>query len=344
MNRLSGASQALGLQAGGPARLRTSPEALALTAACVWLVNSLHARPEDGPAARRLMDAVLPITDADGVRPDILAYNTSVRPEWQEEEEEEEDGSDRKRVPYNPYGCVFLRRLMVGDVPRLRFGGRLLPAPAFKFFFGVTREEVLIKYMKTGIVDKKAAAISRPATNKRRIPTYINLSDAPEPDLFDLSAQGHSLPPPVQDDGSDVDDRPPTPDPPTVNGFLSTLFRQFLIDLTMKSPNPRGNTNPSYMKLTKVERRKPREDIYQSLVLLNTFTAVAYRNASVTDWDRAFKWLFPKPGYQTTDGVQNYPGCPYFITWMDFIANPQNPPELIRDAREGIWKRLREWS
>jgi hypothetical protein len=257
------------------------------------------------------MDAVLPITDAEGVPRDILAYDTSVRPEWQEEEEEE--GSDHGGVPYNPYGCLFLRRLVVREVPRLRYGGRLLPPPAFKFWFGVTREEVLIKYMKTGIVDKKAAAMTRPATNKRRIPTYVNLSDAPEPNLFNLEAQGHSLPSPVIDDGSDVDDRPPTPEPPTVDGFLSTLFRQFMIDLTMKSPNPRGITNPSYMKLTNEERQKLREDIYQSLVLSDTFTAVAYRNASAADWERAFKWLFPMPGYKTTDGVQNYPGCPYCV-------------------------------
>jgi len=41
------------------------PESLLPTVACLWLTNSLYARPEDGPAAHELMRAVLPITEAD---------------------------------------------------------------------------------------------------------------------------------------------------------------------------------------------------------------------------------------------------------------------------------------
>jgi len=47
-----------------------------------------------------------------------------------------------------------------------------------------------------------------------------------------------------------------------------------------------------------------------------------YKNASSDDWKRAFKWLFPEPGYKTTNTVQNYPSSPYFMTWMTFIKDP----------------------
>jgi len=51
------------------------PESLLLTAACLWLTNSLYAWPEDGPAACELMRAVLPITEANEDM-EIAAYNS----------------------------------------------------------------------------------------------------------------------------------------------------------------------------------------------------------------------------------------------------------------------------
>jgi len=57
------------------------PESLLLTAACLWLINSLHAQPEDGPAAHKLMRAVLPITEADEDM-EIAAYNPYQHAEW----------------------------------------------------------------------------------------------------------------------------------------------------------------------------------------------------------------------------------------------------------------------
>lgn len=348
MTRLTAISKILCHQASAASHKRFMPEALTLTAGCVWLANGLHARPEDGPAARRLMDAILPVTEADGVSRETLAYNTSVRGREQEEEEEdeEEEGSSRRRVTYNPYGCVFFRRLMLGDAPRLRVGGPILSPPAFKFWFhGLSIEEVTAKYQTTGIIDRKALAIKRPG-NKGRMPLYVNWTGVPEPQLFNLAAKGHTLPPSA-DDGSDMDDqsssRSASP-APTIDSFLSDLWRQFVIDLTGKSPNPRGATNPAYVKLTGVQRREAKEDIYKNPTLSDVFHAVAYRSASREDWMRAFKWLFPKPGHKTTTATQNYPTCPYFRTWMSFIDDPKHDEVLIKDVRQEIWKRLREWS
>jgi hypothetical protein len=350
--RLTAISQTFNLQADGNSKSRLLPEALTLTAACVWLLNSIHARPEDGPSARRLMDAVLPVTEARGATRDILAYNTAVQPdrevEEEEEEEEEEEGSEdeivRAGVPYNPHGCIFLRRMMVGAVPRLRAGGPVLPSNAFKYWFGgMTIEEVSLKYRTTGIIDKTALVGRRAKTNKAKMSLYINLTGEPEPELFNMGAQGYILPPPTYDDGSDLEDRESPSPPQTLDAFLSQLWRQFCSDVMNKSPNQRGSTNPSYLKATPVQRQEGKEDIYKNLVLSDVFTHVHYRNGSPADWERAFKWLFPQPGQMTTNDVQNYPSCPYFKMWMEFVAEPNNGPEFLVDVRRRLWDRLRNW-
>jgi hypothetical protein len=346
MTRLTAISKVLYYQANAVNHCRFMPESLLLTAACVWLTNGLHARPEDGPAARRLMDAILPLTEADEVSRDILAYNTKVRggggEEDEEGEEEEEAGSDGNAVPYNPYGCVFLRRLRLGDAPRLRVGGRDLSDPAFKFWFKGTIEQVTAKYQLGGLIEKD---VKRPS-NKGNVPLYINWTGAPEPELFDLAAKGHTLPPPAED-GSDVEERSdasrsPSPSP-TIDGFLSQLWRQFLCDITFKSPIPRNPANPPHLKLTKVQRAQGREDIYQNLVLSEVFNCVAYKRGTRDDWQRAFKWLFPERGQLVSKKAQNYPSCRYYKKWLEFINNPNHDDALIRDTRRAVWNRLRKW-
>ena len=263
MTRLLAISKTLSHQASGAMHGRLIPEALTLTAACVWLLNSLHARPDDGPAARRLMDAALPLSEAQNLNRNVLAYNTSRQADWQEEEEDEEGEGEPNnrcmpaRVPYIPYGCIFFRRIMVGNVvPRLRIGGMALTEPMFKFWFeGMTLDEVQAMYQRSGIISRHALAGKRP-TNKGRMPKYINFTGMPEPTLFDLQSQGHTLLAPMQDDGSDIEDHsspPPDEENPTIDTFLSQLWCQFVIDLTSKAPNPQGIANPSYLKLTVVQ-------------------------------------------------------------------------------------------
>lgn len=200
--------------------------------------------------------------------------------------------------------------------------------------------------MRTGIVDRNVVAATRATTNKVKMPMYVNWTGVPEPDLFQLSNQGHTLVDLTADDGSDIEEATPPPDDParTIDSFISDLFRQFIIDLNCKSPNPRGGTNPSYIKLTTVQRREANEDIYKNSVLSDVFRAVAYKNGTTEDWERAFKWLFPEPGFRTTSSVQNYPSCPYYPRWLEFIDNPRNSPVLITDTRKAIWKRIRTWA
>lgn len=344
--RLMGFSQAISLQSTGPSANRFMPESLSLTAACVWLINGLHARPDDKPASRNLMDAVLPITEAEGADREVLAYNTSIR---HREIQGDEDGAVlRGRVPFNPFGCIFLRRIMLPEVPRMRHGGPNLSPSAFSFWFnGMTIPQLQSKFRKSGIVDRNIVAAGRFTTNKVRMPMYINLTGAPQPNLFNLADRGHALPPLIEDNLSDIEDRdtpPPEDGPQDLDTRLSSIWRQFVCDLTSKSPNQRGLTNPSYLKLNTIQRRSGSEEPYKHLRLSELFTAVYYKQATEKTWETSFKWLFPPLGQRVSSVVQNYKQSPYYEQWTALLERNQDNPRLIEDARQEFFRRIKMWS
>ncbi|KAF8057086.1 hypothetical protein FPV67DRAFT_1430835 [Lyophyllum atratum] len=350
--RLMAVSQTFGLQAEGHPPHRVQPEALTLTAGCVWLVNGQHAHPDDRSASRMLLNAILPVTEAVDVDDDTIAYNGARRPAAaeEEEEEEEEEGEEENRRPpdrvaYNPYGCVFFRHMMLGQTPRLRYGGPVLSGVAFRALFKMTPLEVDRKYNISGIVGRELIVRARSTTSKSKMVAYANFTGAPQPNLFNLTAGGHTLPPPSFDDGSDVEDRSsPAPEdqPADLDAFVSDVYRQFLVDIAVKSPNPKGISNPSYLKLDTQQRRAAREDIYSNLLLSDVWRCVAYRHGSSDDWSRAFKWLFPMRGVETREDNQ-YAKCPYYIKWLKFVNNNEVTSATVNTTRNEIWKRIRRW-
>ncbi|KAG6876902.1 hypothetical protein C0993_012195 [Termitomyces sp. T159_Od127] len=358
--RLQAASSIISWQASGEPQLRVNEHALTLTAACVWLINGLHARPEDGPAARRLMDAALPVEEADEVAADNVAYRRSLpqnkvvarddREQGDEDEEEvsddDEEGTVTHRsgtVAHNADGCVFFRRIKFVDAPRFRVGGPTMPEAAFRFWFGASLQVIEARYLRVGILDKEVVSRIRSTMNKRRLPRIMNWNDEPLPDLFAIGTTGQTLLTPAHDSGSDVDDADTPPPERTLNAFVSEIFRTFVANVKIKSPNPRGNTNASYLKIDNVERFSSDESIFKDLTLSNTFRHVAYKYASKDEWKRAFNWLFPKRGYVTSSAIQNYPDCTYFREWLKFINQSENTDEAINEARSAIWNRLRTW-
>ncbi|KAG6875920.1 hypothetical protein C0993_006801, partial [Termitomyces sp. T159_Od127] len=123
----------------------------------------------------------------------------------------------------------------------------------------------------------------RMTTNKRKLPEYLILDD-------------------VEDfEGEDEPLR-------TTNEYISIIWTQFLMDILAKPPNPRGATRYSYIKLDEEERRKSKEDAFRTRI----FRAVAYRNGTMDDQGRAFKWLFPERGMKITLNIQGYPTCIYY--------------------------------
>ena len=331
-------SRVLSLQAVGPAALCVRPEAPLLTAASIWLINGLHACPYDGHASRNLMEAVLPITEASDADADMLAFPPRTRTGFEEEEEEEEEAAV---IPYNPFGVVFLRCMKLNvTVPRMRAGGRFLSDSAFKFLFGATEEEVHYRYYSIGLIPPEATHKVRVITNKTRVtPTFVNFSDEPQPALFHLAEKGYTLPPPPQDDGSDIETE--TEDDPNGNDIdfsISQMWRQFLIDMAVKTPVARGAASPSYLKLSADGRTSVGEDFYKIITLSDIWRACQYKVASREDWNLAFDHLFPPREHKTSAKAQNYRQCKYYIKWKEICVTADEA--TVAGIRHQIKKKM----
>lgn len=161
---------------------------------------------------------MFPITEETDAVCDILAYNTWVHPPWQHKEEESDPGEAIPGIPYNPFSYVFFRPIMLKedkvDVSCFQCGGLNINTLSFFFFNSMTCTEVQAKYQNSGIVNRDAV-LTTYYINKHSGIKYINTSGALEPNLFNLSTCGYVLAQPVQDDSSDLEDRP---SPPLDNG------------------------------------------------------------------------------------------------------------------------------
>ena len=112
------------------------------------------------------MDAALPLADRDGISDVDLAYKTSTSTRIEDEEEEKPGDDDADPgVPYNPYSCIFLQRIIAGEAPRLRVGGPILTPPAYKFWFDMTLDRLKDQYSQVRIIDRDTTMQMR-TTNK----------------------------------------------------------------------------------------------------------------------------------------------------------------------------------
>lgn len=257
----------------------------------------------------------------------------------EDDDEDDEEDLNIADIPYNPFGVIFLRRIQVYDVPRMRAGGPGLSISGFLFFFDKSMEEIKFIYASTGIRPRVPASQRRAITNKvKRTPTYINPAAEPDVPIFNLSEMGHELPPPVVDDGSDVEDElVDGPDHRGINAQISTLWKQFLMDMVIKSPTKQGAKQP-YCKLTQEQRLTVGEEPFENLMLSDTWNACQYKLASRDDWKRAFDHLFPPQDYVTSSTVQNYLQCQYYLKWKDLCATVKK--ETIHAIRAKFRGRL----
>ncbi|KAJ3566668.1 hypothetical protein NP233_g6858 [Leucocoprinus birnbaumii] len=334
--RMTAISQTLHQQSQGCTRLRFLHDALTLTAACVWLLNGLHARPDDGPASRDLMDAALPLVEACDSTDLQLAYRVSL------------DDDNQALVAHIPYGCVFLRRISIRQVPRLRVSGLVLPVKSFKFWFkGLDREQVQNRYQTAGIIDRRVVRLQRSTMSKRPLTLpYINKSGAPELDLFN-TAGDVKLPGPVYDDSSDMEAEEPEVaeiENQPLDARLSHLWHQFVSDVTSKSPAPRKRTEPSYLKITEDQRTSGSEEMYKNIRLDKIFRCVYYKIGSKQDWRASFDCMFPPVGFQTSLSIQSYPTCQYFKTWMRMLEDNMYSGKEIEKIRDLFFDRVFEWT
>ncbi|KAK7433539.1 hypothetical protein VKT23_020741 [Stygiomarasmius scandens] len=317
-------------QSIGKSNFRVSRDALLLTATCVWLTNSLHSRPEDGPAARSLMRATLPVTSApfDEIDPLTLLFPPSKTPRdpINVNDDDEDVGLPAVSVPVIPFGAIFCRYLQLHvEVPRFRSGGPFLTKEAVLFWFSMTIRDLRLKYHSPGVIPPEVVEKTRVVTNKtHRTMIYVPDDSENQPKLFNLASAGHVIPPPPVDEGSDREDDPrQAVEDFDVEGDIDTkltnLWHQFIQDVITKSPNMAGDTRPSYLKLSRVERQQVGEELFKEKNFAKIFRACQWKIGSVKAWNTAFSHCFPPPGAEIRGKRQNYSACVYARIWMDYI-------------------------
>ncbi|THV04203.1 hypothetical protein K435DRAFT_851203 [Dendrothele bispora CBS 962.96] len=148
--------QGQGHPASPLSHLHTMPEALLLTAACVWMLNSLHHHPDDGAASRHLMLAAFLVTDAErrNIHPSTLLFQASGTPK-------DSAGHTNSLVPYAPNGLVFLRFIKVATrIPCMNYGGLDMNDYAYNYFFGDCYEDVRLKYTRLTLVPALGSGVN----------------------------------------------------------------------------------------------------------------------------------------------------------------------------------------
>ncbi|TFK30985.1 hypothetical protein BDQ12DRAFT_730072 [Crucibulum laeve] len=221
--------------------------------------------------------------------------------------------------------------------------GPQITQSAFKYFFGMTFQDVEDKYYSVGI---DTEPIIRPpsyvTTKSQRTPRFHPWTEEENTRIFSLEDRGFTLPPPDIDDGSDNDDMDIDDDEEehlSLDDRLSVLWRQFLQDLMMKCPNPKGR-NESYCRLTILERSKVNEDVYMNKALSEIFNACQWKYAKTDDIERAFNYYWPVKTHQLPHKSQGYRQCRWYQDWKRLMDEVNGASATI--MRKEIWKRFKK--
>jgi len=256
------------------------------------------------------MKCILPLVSRRGVQDIFFAYGTAIDDEADEEVVQE--------LPGIPHGLVFFHGLRVGpSYPVPRADGKLarpLRPDSYKYHFGVTYEEIGEFYFKRPSAPRSAPPI-RSNNKTRRTRLYVQQDDEPPARLFNLEDKGvrlHDLP---QDDGSDIEMEEEAVDEVgnDVDAALTSLWKQFIQDVTQKVPNRRSMDDDSYCKLTEEIQANPNDSLYKNICLSDFFNDCQWRLASGAEWNRTFCHLFPVETKPTS--VQNYYSTRYYPIW-----------------------------
>jgi hypothetical protein len=122
-----------------------------------------------------------------------------------------------------------------------------------------------------------------------------------------------------------------------INATVTQLFRQLLIDIMIKVPNPRRIDTTPYCKLDRNARLTVTEELYKNRRLPDLWHACYFKVVREEEFERAFHHLFPPPTHQTGN-VQNYRQCEYYIRWKEMCDNI--PHETINAIRREVMKRV----
>lgn len=301
-----------------PIRTRCLQSTLALVAGLVYLINSLHSRPEDDRAGRAIQKAVFPLTK-DIRHPNILVPNrdlTRVAAKYP-------DG-----FPYALAGSLFLTDIWLKpQTERIKFReSRIVPDTVFKRVFGCDFDEIGRKFFQSGAVLRAVRRGYVPQrkgyTKKRRVQADDNELPAQFEEFADIEVP------------MDIDDAAPE-DITMVGRTLETIWQQYASDIMQKVGNPRNRNLAvtSYSHLAQYNRQQLSIDDINTLDLNELFAQIQWRRASEEDWEKSFNILFPPKGYTPGYTMKHLPTCNYYNTYLELINQVEDADAVdIRGA------------
>jgi hypothetical protein len=327
------ATEVLTAQIEGDGRFRSKPNALLLTTGLIWWINGLHSRPMEGRSCRELVRAILPHTDHP---PNHFLGDRDTDSNSDSDADLNAEGSG----PWTPSGVIFFRNIMLPpdcSVPRMKHG-RSITDRALLYFFKKDYRSIQRILDPVGILNKDDIPDSRIPTRKGMTQPCFNDD---EPDRFNLGERGYALPPPQIDAGDDMDveEAEGLNDDPnaTLDGKLTAIWYQFLIDVIQKAPNPKGQLNVSYCRVQEKDRVKVRDAFYQNHSLSDVWRVCQYK-ASRDLWQNTFGRLWPPKGHVLSATAQNYRSCLYYLDWKRFQVSV--PEDIALVARAEIKKKF----
>ncbi|KAJ3500113.1 hypothetical protein NLJ89_g9934 [Agrocybe chaxingu] len=331
-------------QAEGPPLYRETKPALLLTMYIVWLLNGLHSTPDLGKYNRELVAAALPHVDTANADPDILVFGTPTEDDGAESDSDDDDDGQPARprrradaitLPAIPFGAAQLPDLRVGEgypVPRLCYSAGFIGDEAFHYFMKVDISEIGVEFFRKKLV--VPAHPGRVRNKVHRTTTYHNDGQDPEANDFQVRGKPIQLMPAARDEGSDVDsddnENPnnlTTPEEPAEKA-LTLLWRQFLLDLTLKAPNSQAAVAPSYCRLSSAERLLVNVQTYKDPNLANYFVACQWQVATDESWARTFNNLFPDENDVRAGRIQNYLQTNYYPSWAKLKAQARTSDDI----------------
>ncbi|KAF8956187.1 hypothetical protein BDZ97DRAFT_1764028 [Flammula alnicola] len=340
-------------QESGDAVRRAQPEALLLTLACSWTLNGIHSTPDKGASSKELMDAILPHVDRASADPDILMYGAPTADDDVDSDRSTDSEDDlplpvkRRRTantaPACPYGLLFFRPMCIGiDHPVPRFRKEIIfpfiSEKTFKYFFGVKLDEIELEFFRATLI--APAHPSRVQNKARRTPHYYNWGQDSDANAFDLTQRGYQLTTPPCDEGSDLSEDENEPENLDIDKEMTSVWRQFLLDITSKAPNSKRAHDPSHIVLSQEERTSVNEDTYKNSRLSSYFRDCQWKIATHDEWNMVFRRLWPDPTAQLAGKVQNYTSTVYYPKWQSLLARAD--AATIRRMRASLKEKFDE--
>lgn len=323
-------------QRDAPGKERVQRLALLLTAACVWLANSMHSRPMDESGHRKLMALTLPHQPKSTLNLNTIAYPTTL---------DIDDENEDETHPCFIHGAIFLRKIYLPPtvvaprMARCNFG--FFSPVESKFIFGMTEDDLKHKFNNLGFCRKEDLPVMRSrVTNKSwRTEKFYNWEEdgAQLPNTFSLGAQGIEIPQTVDyasDGGMDGNNDDPMDVDGTLDEQLTVLWRQYLLDVMLKCPNPKGGLK-SYCRLNKTQRQKRSHLLFgHRQNLAEIFYKCGWKIGTAQTFETVFDKHFPPKGHLHVEGTgQGYGASSYYRQWKQLIEMmPDKDADTIRES------------